>query len=221
MEDARGDEVDDEAGAPAASTQPLVTSGGSESRPTASQTIQPPSRTSTTAFASAASTRPAASRSSAPAWRAERQPGGEEREPERERVGEHVRRVGQQGERSGSRAGDRLDAREPRHEPQRERERLPLSAVCVHAGTVTRRVCRPGNDPLRGGGHVPGSVEDLPDGTRAVNDLNLEIEDGEFLVLVGPSGCGKTTALRMVPASRRSRRGSSGSATDRQPRPLT
>jgi multiple sugar transport system ATP-binding protein len=37
-----------------------------------------------------------------------------------------------------------------------------------------------------------------PDGTRAVNDLNLEIEDGEFMVLVGPSGCGKTTALRMV-----------------------
>ena len=37
-----------------------------------------------------------------------------------------------------------------------------------------------------------------PDGTRAVNDLDLEIEDGEFMVLVGPSGCGKTTALRMV-----------------------
>ena len=37
-----------------------------------------------------------------------------------------------------------------------------------------------------------------PDGTRAVNDINLEIEDGEFMVLVGPSGCGKTTALRMV-----------------------
>ena len=32
----------------------------------------------------------------------------------------------------------------------------------------------------------------------AVNDMNLEIEDKEFLVLVGPSGCGKTTALRMV-----------------------
>src|SRR2546421_12222439 len=30
----------------------------------------------------------------------------------------------------------------------------------------------------------------------AVNDLHLEIDDGEFLVLVGPSGCGKTTALR-------------------------
>jgi len=37
-----------------------------------------------------------------------------------------------------------------------------------------------------------------PDGTRAVNDMNLEIRDGEFMVLVGPSGCGKTTALRMV-----------------------
>src|SRR6187551_2453199 len=36
------------------------------------------------------------------------------------------------------------------------------------------------------------------DGTKAVNDLQLEIQDGEFLVLVGPSGCGKTTALRMV-----------------------
>src|ERR671935_217141 len=36
------------------------------------------------------------------------------------------------------------------------------------------------------------------DGTRAVSDLDLEIADGEFVVLVGPSGCGKTTALRMV-----------------------
>jgi multiple sugar transport system ATP-binding protein len=36
------------------------------------------------------------------------------------------------------------------------------------------------------------------DGTRAVDDLNLAIGDGEFMVLVGPSGCGKTTALRMV-----------------------
>ena len=37
-----------------------------------------------------------------------------------------------------------------------------------------------------------------PDGTRAVNDLNLDVADGEFMVLVGPSGCGKTTALRML-----------------------
>jgi multiple sugar transport system ATP-binding protein len=36
------------------------------------------------------------------------------------------------------------------------------------------------------------------DGTQAVFDLNLAIDDGELMVLVGPSGCGKTTALRMV-----------------------
>jgi multiple sugar transport system ATP-binding protein len=36
------------------------------------------------------------------------------------------------------------------------------------------------------------------DGTRAVDNLDLEIADGEFMVIVGPSGCGKTTALRMI-----------------------
>jgi multiple sugar transport system ATP-binding protein len=36
------------------------------------------------------------------------------------------------------------------------------------------------------------------DGTVAVDDLSLEIAEGEFLVLVGPSGCGKSTALRML-----------------------
>ena len=38
----------------------------------------------------------------------------------------------------------------------------------------------------------------FPGGTVAVDDLSLEVADGEFLILVGPSGCGKTTALRMV-----------------------
>src|SRR5437879_1732675 len=37
-----------------------------------------------------------------------------------------------------------------------------------------------------------------PNGTHAVSELSLSIDDGEFMVLVGPSGCGKTTALRMV-----------------------
>ena len=50
-------------------------------------------------------------------------------------------------------------------------------------------------------------------GFHAVQDLDLDIADGEFLVLVGPSGCGKSTALRMVAymASAESRGTSSGS----------
>ncbi len=37
-----------------------------------------------------------------------------------------------------------------------------------------------------------------PNGFQAVTELSLELDDGEFLVLVGPSGCGKSTALRMI-----------------------
>ncbi len=36
------------------------------------------------------------------------------------------------------------------------------------------------------------------DAVEAVKNVNLEIKDQEFLVLVGPSGCGKTTTLRMI-----------------------
>src|SRR5437868_239147 len=43
-----------------------------------------------------------------------------------------------------------------------------------------------------------GVTKRYPDGTVAVDRLELEIADGEFMILVGPSGCGKTTALRMV-----------------------
>ncbi|HEY5709446.1 MAG TPA: sn-glycerol-3-phosphate ABC transporter ATP-binding protein UgpC [Solirubrobacterales bacterium] len=38
----------------------------------------------------------------------------------------------------------------------------------------------------------------FPDGYEAVKEMDLEIEDGEFMILVGPSGCGKSTALRMI-----------------------
>src|SRR3954454_9103798 len=41
-------------------------------------------------------------------------------------------------------------------------------------------------------------VKRYPDGFEAVKHMNLEITDGELLVLVGPSGCGKSTALRMI-----------------------
>ena len=68
----------------------------------------------------------------------------------------------------------------------------------MHPGTVTRRLYNLFIVPAVAGVTFQGVSKIYPDGTRAVNDLNLGIEDGEFLVLVGPSGCGKTTALRMV-----------------------
>ncbi len=37
-----------------------------------------------------------------------------------------------------------------------------------------------------------------PSGTQALNDINLEVEDGEFVAVVGPSGCGKSTLLRIM-----------------------
>lgn len=37
-----------------------------------------------------------------------------------------------------------------------------------------------------------------PDASPAVDHLDLEVADGEFMVLVGPSGCGKSTTLRML-----------------------
>jgi multiple sugar transport system ATP-binding protein len=41
-------------------------------------------------------------------------------------------------------------------------------------------------------------VKRYPDGFEAVKNLNLDIADGEFMILVGPSGCGKSTALNMI-----------------------
>jgi len=38
----------------------------------------------------------------------------------------------------------------------------------------------------------------FPDGTEAVKQMDLDVGDGEFMILVGPSGCGKSTALRMI-----------------------
>src|SRR5512139_2615671 len=41
-------------------------------------------------------------------------------------------------------------------------------------------------------------VKQYGDGFPAVNDVSIDVQDGEFMILVGPSGCGKSTILRMI-----------------------
>src|SRR4029077_9560493 len=45
---------------------------------------------------------------------------------------------------------------------------------------------------------INNRVKQYGDGFLAVNDVSLDIADGEFMILVGPSGCGKSTLLRMI-----------------------
>jgi multiple sugar transport system ATP-binding protein len=53
--------------------------------------------------------------------------------------------------------------------------------------------------PARGSGiRVQNVTKVYPNGVKAVDDVTLEIADGEFLVLVGPSGCGKSSLLRLI-----------------------
>src|SRR3989440_12988524 len=50
----------------------------------------------------------------------------------------------------------------------------------------------------RSGLDLVGLTKVFPGGTVAVEDVNLHVEHGEYVVLLGPSGCGKTTTLRMI-----------------------
>jgi putative spermidine/putrescine transport system ATP-binding protein len=52
--------------------------------------------------------------------------------------------------------------------------------------------------PSGSGLDLIGLTKVFPGGTVAVDDINLHVEHGEYVVLLGPSGCGKTTTLRMI-----------------------
>ena len=49
-----------------------------------------------------------------------------------------------------------------------------------------------------GGIRLEQTTKVYPNGVKAIDDVSLDIRDGEFMVLVGPSGCGKSTLLRMI-----------------------
>src|SRR5579885_2614561 len=64
--------------------------------------------------------------------------------------------------------------------------------------TYRRPVAIPLTSPAVAAIELEQLTKVYPDGTRAVQGLDLEVADGEFVVFVGPSGCGKTSALRMI-----------------------
>src|SRR5207247_9573400 len=59
------------------------------------------------------------------------------------------------------------------------------------------RFVSPKNEPMAGI-EIRGLTKHFRDGTRALDGIDLDVADGELLVLVGPSGSGKTTLLRLV-----------------------
>ena len=93
--------------------------------------------------------------------------------------------------------------------PSATRRRRSRARCCWRStalGVDRRRRHRRGRPPLRppteersmGGIALEGVSKVFPGGVVAVDDVDLEIGDGEFMVLVGPSGCGKSTLLRMI-----------------------
>ncbi|MGW1448803.1 ATP-binding cassette domain-containing protein, partial [Micromonospora sp. NPDC002411] len=66
------------------------------------------------------------------------------------------------------------------------------------AQTPHRRCDARGGATLMAGIEVTGLHKRYPDGTVAVDHVDLSIKDGELFVMLGPSGCGKTTTLRAI-----------------------
>ncbi|MEO0410088.1 MAG: ATP-binding cassette domain-containing protein, partial [Cyanobacteria bacterium P01_A01_bin.135] len=79
--------------------------------------------------------------------------------------------------------------------PQRQQQKA--NATPVAAGSA---VLSPGGEapPHRDEGALDNALRDAPNAVSVLRDINLAVQDGEFLALVGPSGCGKSTLLRLI-----------------------
>src|SRR5947207_15337287 len=88
-------------------------------------------------------------------------------------------------------------ARNPRRSA-RYRRRLPRAAMAARIYQVRAERIVTRYPPAVATIELDRLTKVYPDGTRAVDCLDLDIADGELVVFVGPSGCGKTSALRMV-----------------------
>src|SRR5439155_26565730 len=91
----------------------------------------------------------------------------------------------------------RGDTVEPDHGRSRDRTRTDSRVLPLRAAAAHPRLHR-GSQGMTDAVTLSGVGKVYPDGTRAVRDLDLQIDAGELMVVVGPSGCGKTTILRMT-----------------------
>src|SRR5258707_5129676 len=70
--------------------------------------------------------------------------------------------------------------------------------IAPSEGPATAAPSHAQGSPSRFGLDLIHLTKEFPGGTVAVDDVNLHVDHGEYVVLLGPSGCGKTTTLRMI-----------------------
>ena len=140
MEDARRDEVDDEPG-DAGGEHPAARHAGRVRKPADPRPDDPDPERDEHERVDKGGQHLSAPPAEAPLGRrrAVREPGGEERQPEGERVREHVRGVGEERQGAGGDADERLDAGEAEHEREDERERPALTVLVPVGGRSHRR----------------------------------------------------------------------------------
>src|SRR5262249_32918848 len=95
----------------------------------------------------------------------------------------------------------RCDARsQHKRDPDPRRGRRPVRRADPRPrhGAPSAAQGREGGGAGLSGIQIQGVTKVYPNGVKAIDNLDLEVTDGEFVVLVGPSGCGKSTLLRMV-----------------------